>query len=182
MKLGYARVSTEDQNLDSQIQILKEAGAVQIYTDIISGSKTERKGLKEMLKFARSGDSIIIYKLDRLGRSLKELLTLVEDFQKKGINLIITSQSIDTSTSSGRLMLQMFGMIAEFERELIRERTMAGLKSARARGKFGGRPKALTSIQIENLKAIYETKKVPIFQICNMFGIKKPTLYRYLKS
>ena len=155
---------------------------MQTYTDIISGSKTERKGLKEMLKFARAGDSIMIYKLDRLGRSLKELLTLVEDLQKRGVNLIITSQSIDTSTSSGRLMLQMFGMIAEFERELIRERTMAGLKSARSRGKFGGRPRALTLAQIENLKAIYETRKVPVAEICKMFSIKKPTMYRYLKT
>lgn len=182
MKLGYARVSTEEQNLDSQIQILKEAGAGKIFTDVISGSKAERKGLKECLTFARKGDSIVIYKLDRLGRSLKELLTLVEDLQKKGINLIITSQSIDTSTSSGRLMLQMFGMIAEFERELIRERTMVGLKSARVRGRIGGRSKALTGQQVENLKAIYETKKVSIKEMCEMFKIKKPTLYKYLKS
>ena len=182
MKLGYARVSTDDQNLDSQIAVLKEAGADHIYTDIISGSKSQRKGLAELLKFARSGDSIIVYKLDRLGRSLKELLILIEDLKSKGINLIITSQSIDTSTPAGRAMFQMFGMIAEFERELIKERTMIGLKAARARGRFGGRPKLLTKEKQENLKTIYNTKQVSINEICNMFNITKPTLYRYLQS
>lgn len=182
MKIGYARVSTTDQNLESQITLLKEAGCEKIFEDVISGSKTERKGLKECLEYARTGDSIVIYKLDRLGRSLKELLTLIDDLKKREITLIILSQNIDTSTSTGKLMLQLFGMIAEFERELIRERTMAGLKSARARGKVGGRKYLLTKDKIENLKLIHSAGKTSIAEICRMFGIKKPTLYKYLKS
>lgn len=182
MKIGYARVSTTDQNLESQIALLKEAGCVKIFEDMISGSKAERKGLKEMLEYARAGDSIVIYKLDRLGRSLKELLTLIDDLKKREITLIILSQNIDTSTSTGKLMLQLFGMIAEFERELIRERTMAGLKSARARGKLGGRRYILNASQIENLKLIHSAGKTSIMEMCEMFKIKKPTLYKYLKS
>jgi DNA invertase Pin-like site-specific DNA recombinase len=182
MKIGYARVSTTEQTTESQIALLKEAGCVKIFEDVISGSKAERKGLKEMLAYARAGDSIVIYKLDRLGRSLKELLILIDDLKKREINLIILSQNIDTSTNTGKLMLQLFGMIAEFERELIRERTMVGLKAARARGKLGGRRHMLNASQIENLKAIYETQKVSIKEICEMFKIKKPTLYKYLKG
>ena len=155
---------------------------MKIFEDVISGSKAERKGLKEMLEYARAGDSIVIYKLDRLGRSLKELLILIDDLKRREITLIILSQNIDTSTNTGKLMLQLFGMIAEFERELIRERTVAGLKSARARGKVGGRRHILNASQIENLKAIYETQKVSIKEICEMFKIKKPTLYKYLKG
>jgi len=181
MKIGYARVSTEDQNLDSQIQILKEAGVGKIFTDVISGSKAERKGLKECLEYARAGDSILIYKLDRLGRSLKELLILVDDLKKREITLIILSQNIDTSTNAGKLMLQLFGMIAEFERELIRERTMAGLKSARARGNLGGRRHILNASQIENLKLIHGAGKTKNADICEMFGIKISTLHKYLK-
>jgi DNA invertase Pin-like site-specific DNA recombinase len=182
MKIGYARISTSDQNLDSQISLLKEVGCEKIFEDVISGSKAERKGLKECLEYVRAGDSIVIYKLDRLGRSLKELLNLVEDLEKRGVNLIIMSQNIDTSTSSGRLMFQMFGMIAEFERELIRERTMVGLKSARARGRVGGRKHLLTKEQIENLKLVHGAGKTPIAEICRMFGIKKPTMYKYLRG
>lgn len=182
MKIGYARVSTSDQNLESQVALLKEAGCGKIFEDVISGAKTERKGLKEMLEYARAGDTIVIYKLDRLGRSLKELLTLIDDLKKREITLVILSQNIDTSTSTGKLMLQLFGMIAEFERELIRERTMIGLKSARARGKIGGRKYILNKEQIENLKLIHSTGKTPIAEICKMFGIKKPTLYKYLKA
>lgn len=182
MKLGYARISTSDQNLDSQISLLEEAGCSKVFTDTISGSKMERKGLKECLEYARAGDSIVIYKLDRLGRSLKELLTLIDDLKKREISLIILSQNIDTFTSTGKLMMQLFGMIAEFERELIRERTMTGLTAARARGKVGGRPPALTKEQIISLKAVYETKTVPIKEICNMFGIGKDTVYKYVKS
>ena len=182
MKIGYARVSTSDQNLESQVALLQEAGCGKIFEDVISGVKTERKGLTEMLEYARAGDTIVIYKLDRLGRSLKELLTLIDDLKTREITLVILSQNIDTSNPTGKLMLQLFGMIAEFERELIRERTLIGLKSARSRGKVGGRKYILNKEQIENLKLIHGTGKTPIAEICKMFGIKKPTLYKYLKA
>lgn len=182
MKIGYARVSTPEQPLDSQMDILTKHGCEKIFTDIISGSKMERKGLKEMLEYARSGDCIVIFKLDRLGRNLKELLNLVSSFEKKGIELFVISQNIDTKTTTGRMLFNILGTVAEFERDLIRERVQAGLKSARARGRVGGRPQALTSQQVENLRAIYETKKVSIKEICEMFKIKKPTLYKYLKT
>ena len=180
--MGYARVSTSDQNLENQVALLKEAGCGKIFEDIISGSKTERKGLKEMLEYARAGDSIVIYKLDRLGRSLKELLILIDDLKRREITLIILSQNIDTSTNTGKLMLQIFGMIAEFERELIIERTNIGLSASRARGIKGGRRYILNPAQVENLKLIHEAGKTSIAEICKMFGIKKPTLYKYLKT
>jgi DNA invertase Pin-like site-specific DNA recombinase len=180
MKIGYARVSTTEQTTESQVALLKEAGCVKIFEDVISGSKAERKGLKECLAYARAGDGIVIYKLDRLGRSLKELLILIDDLKKREITLIILSQNIDTSTNTGKLMLQLFGMIAEFERDLIRERTMAGLKSARARGKVGGRRYILNASQTENLKLIHGAGKTKNADICEMFGIKISTLHKYL--
>ena len=181
-KIGYARVSTLDQNLDLQIDALKKAGCDKIYIDKITGGTMERKEFQEMLKYARAGDTIVVWKLDRLGRSLKNLLILIDELKQRQIEFISTTQNIDTSTPTGKVMLSVFGMMAELEKDLVRERTMAGLKSARARGRVGGRPKALTSEQIISLKAIYETKKVPIAEICKMFEIKKPTMYKYLKS
>lgn len=182
MKIGYARVSTGGQVLDSQVDILQKYGCEKIFTDVVSGSKVERKGLRELMEYARKGDCVVIYKLDRLGRSLKELLNLVAEFEKKGIDLVVLSQNIDTKTTTGRMLFNILATIAEFERDLIKERVQAGLKSARARGRVGGRPKALTLDQVESLKAVYETRKVPIAEICRMFGISKPTLYGYLGS
>lgn len=182
MNLGYARISTSDQNLDLQTDALNISGCEKIFIDIISGSKSERKGLKECIEYARKGDTLVIYKLDRLGRSLKELLNLIADLEKREIELLVISQNIDTKTTTGRMLFNILETVAEFERDLIRERVQAGLKAARTRGKIGGRPQALTKEQIENLKTIYETKKVPVIEICKMFDIRKPTMYRYLKK
>jgi DNA invertase Pin-like site-specific DNA recombinase len=144
MLIGYARVSTEDQNLDLQRDALKQAGCEQIYTDRVSGTKAERKGLTEALSHLRSGDTLVVWRLDRLGRSLRHLIDTVTDLQEREIGFKSLQESIDTTTSGGKLVFHIFGALAEFEREIIRERTKAGLTAARARGKSGGRPKALT--------------------------------------
>ena len=152
MLIGYARVSTDEQNLDLQLSALKEAGCEEIYTDKISGTKATRPGLQNALSHLRSGDTFVVWRLDRLGRSLRHLIDTVTDFQERGIGFKSLQESIDTTTSGGKLVFHIFGALAEFEREIIRERTKAGLTAARARGKSGGRPKALTDKQVEMLR------------------------------
>jgi len=140
MLIGYARVSTDDQNLDLQKDALKNAGCDKIYEDQISGAKADRPGLTTVLEYAREGDVIVIWRLDRLSRSLKDLIEMVTLLDSKGIGLKSIHESIDTSSSTGKLVFHIFGALAEFERNLIRERTQAGLQAARARGRKGGRP------------------------------------------
>src|SRR5438876_573697 len=142
MLVGYARVSTQDQTLDLQQDALAKAGCERILTDTISGSIQERKGLEEALSFLRAGDSLVVWRLDRLGRSLKHLIETIAHLNARGIGLRTITESIDTTTSSGKLVFHVFGALAEFERDLVRERTQAGLLAARARGRLGGRPKA----------------------------------------
>jgi DNA invertase Pin-like site-specific DNA recombinase len=143
MLIGYARVSSQDQQIELQRDALEKAGCKKLFTDIASGAKTERNGLEEALKFVRAGDTLVVWKLDRLGRSLKDLIERIGELQARGIGFKSVQENIDTTTANGILFFHIFGAIAQFERELIRERTLAGLQSARARGRLGGRPQAL---------------------------------------
>ena len=182
MKLGYARVSTTEQDLSLQLDALGDAGCEKIYEDRISGAKAERPGLQEALSYIRKGDTLVVWRLGRLGRSLKHLIETVNDLEERGIGFQSIQEAIDTTTSSGRLVSHIFGALAEFERNLIRERTHAGLEAARARGRKGGRPKALNTKKIELLYELYDSKKHTVKEICEMMGISKPTLYSYLRE
>lgn len=159
MLIGYARVSTDDQNLHLQHDELKAVGCEKFFDDKITGSKIDRSGLESMIDFARSGDVVVVWRLDRLSRSLKDLIEIVSNLESKGIGLKSIHESIDTTSSSGKLIFHIFGALAEFERNLIRERTHAGLKAARARGKIGGRPKKLTPEKAKLLNELYNEKR-----------------------
>ncbi len=182
MLIGYARVSTEDQNLDLQRDALEKAGCEQIYTDKVSGTKAERKGLTEALSHLRSGDTLVVWRLDRLGRSLRHLIDTVTDLQERGVGFKSLTENIDTTTSGGKLVFHIFAALAEFEREIIRERTKAGLTAARARGKSGGRPKALTDKQVQMLRNLAADPNNSIEDICQTLGIGRTTYYRYVKA
>jgi DNA invertase Pin-like site-specific DNA recombinase len=148
MLIGYARVSTHEQTLNLQRDALTTAGCSKIFTDAASGAKTERNGLDAALAYVRKGDTLVVWRLDRLGRSLPHLITTMTDLEERAIGFKSLTENIDTTTSGGKLIFHIFGALAEFERNLIRERTQAGLTAARARGKKGGRPNALTDRQI----------------------------------
>jgi len=180
MLIGYARVSTLEQDVALQIDALQKAGCERIFQDKISGAKSDRPGLQEALNFARKGDSIVVWRLDRLGRSLKHLIETVGQLEEQGIGFRSLQESIDTTTSGGRLIFHIFGALAEFERNLIRERTIAGLEAARARGRLGGRPKKLDAKKTDLAYQLYDEKKYAVKEICHMLGISKPTLYAYL--
>ncbi len=182
MLIGYARVSTDDQNLNLQEDALKQAGCEQIFKDQFSGVKAERPGLKQTLQYARTGDTIVVWRLDRLSRSLKELIEMVTLLETKDIGLKSLQESIDTSSSSGKLIFHIFGALAEFERNLIRERTQAGLQAARARGRKGGRPKALNKDKQALAVKLYDEKNHTVNRICEMMSISKPTLYKYIED
>ncbi|MBP7562291.1 MAG: recombinase family protein [Candidatus Cloacimonetes bacterium] len=182
MKIGYARVSTYEQNLDMQIDDLKKNECEKIYEEKVSGSKADRPILQDMLKNLRTGDVLVVWKLDRLGRSLKDLLEIVTGLQNKGVEIISLKESIDTTSSTGKLIFSIFGALAEYERDIIRERTMAGLNSARARGIVGGRKKLLSDKDVILLKALASDKTIPISAICERFGISRKTYYNYLKN
>jgi DNA invertase Pin-like site-specific DNA recombinase len=182
MLIGYARVSTHEQTLNLQRDALTKAGCSKIFTDTASGAKTERKGLDEALEYVRKGDTLIVWRLDRLGRSLPHLITTMTDLAERGIGFQSLTENIDTTTSGGKLIFHIFGALAEFERNLIRERTTAGLSAARARGRKGGRPKALTARQLSIAKSLYNDKQHSIAEICQTLKISKTTLYRALKT
>ncbi len=182
MNIGYARISTTDQNLDLQIDELKKAGCERIFQDIASGAKSDRKGLREAIEFARSGDVIVCWKLDRVGRSLRDLIETINTLKDRGIGFRCLTQPVDTTTSAGMLVFQIFGAMAEFERSLIRERTQAGLQAARARGRLGGRPKADNSQRIEIASSLYRDGKVSVAEICKNLKISRATFYRDLKA
>ena len=182
MKVGYTRISTLDQNQDLQLDALKNAGCEKFFSDKASGAKSDRPGLNEALGFLRSGDCLVVWKLDRLGRNLKHLIEVVEDLKSKKIGFVSLQDGFDTTTSGGKFVFQIFGAMAEFERDIIRERTRAGLDAARARGRTGGRKEKLNATQIAALKTMYESKKHSLGEICSTFGITKPTIYRYLEK
>lgn len=181
MLVGYARVSTEEQTLDLQQDALKNAGCSRLFTDTASGAATERKGLEEALSFLRTGDTLVVWRLDRLGRSLKHLIETIGFLQDKGIGFRSLTESIDTTTSGGKLIFHVFGALAEFERDLIRERTRAGLTAARARGRRGGRPKALSDKQRQIARQLHADKSNSIADICKTLSVSRATLYRYLQ-
>jgi DNA invertase Pin-like site-specific DNA recombinase len=182
MLIGYARVSTNEQNLDLQQDALKTAGCTKIFTDVISGGKAERKGLAEALEYVRAGDTLVVWRLDRLGRSLKDLIEKLTGLHNRKIDFKSLTENIDTTTSGGKLIFHIFGALAEFERDLIKERTNAGLQAARARGRKGGRPKALTEKKLSMARALYANKANSINEICQTLKISKTSLYRYLKA
>ena len=182
MNIGYARVSTQDQTVNLQRDALERIGCTKIFTDIISGSATERKGLDEALDYVREGDTLVVWKLDRLGRSLKHLIETVTDLSNRNIGFKSITENIDTTTSGGKLVFHIFGALAEFERDIIRERTNAGLTAARARGRLGGRPKVLTPKQQSIAQALYDDKNNSISDICKTLNISRATLYRFIKT
>ena len=182
MKLGYARVSTPDQSLDPQTDALRQEGCEKLFTDVVTGTKDERRGLSTLLKDARKGDVIVVAKLDRLGRSLRHLIDVMGELNGRGIGLKSLSEGIDTTTSGGRLVFHIFGAIAEFERALIIERTEAGLSSARARGRVGGRPRKLGDAKVKTLLTMSKDLSLSVSDICRSLGIGKDTYYRYLNE
>jgi DNA invertase Pin-like site-specific DNA recombinase len=181
MLIGYARVSTQDQTLALQQDALTKAECTRIFTDTASGAKAERKGLEEALNYVRKGDTLVVWRLDRLGRSLPHLISTMTALEERGIGFKSLTENIDTTTSGGKLIFHIFGALAEFERNLIRERTNAGLTAARARGRKGGRPNALTSKQLGIACDLYE-KRHPIAEILRTLKISRATLYRALKT
>ena len=181
MNVGYARISTKEQHLRMQEDALKSPGCEEIYTDIASGSKSERPGLDNALSHIREGDTLVVWKLDRLGRSIQHLIQTVATLSKRKIAFKSLQENIDTKTSGGKLIFHIFSALAEFERELIRERTDAGLKSARARGHMGGRPSLLDKRQIKRMIEMYDSKKNTVGEICKIYEISRPSFYNYLK-
>jgi DNA invertase Pin-like site-specific DNA recombinase len=182
MLVGYARVSTHDQTLALQQDALEKAGCERVFTDTASGAKPERKGLEEALSYVRAGDTLVVWRLDRLGRSLKDLIERITALQKRGIGFKSLTEQIDTTTSGGKLIFHIFGALAEFERDIIRERTNAGLQAARARGRKGGRPKALTGKKSAMAQALYADKTNSVNDICKTLNISRATLYRYVRA
>jgi len=182
MLIGYERVSTDDQNLHLQHDALIEAGCDRIFSDKLSGAKADRPGLKQALEFAREGDTLFVWRLDRLGRSLKDLIALVEALESRKIGFRSLQEKIDTTTSGGKLIFHLFGALAEFERNLIRERTQAGLQAARARGRKGGRRQKLTQQQIDIGRSLASDSTRSVTSICEHLGISRPTYYRYINQ
>jgi DNA invertase Pin-like site-specific DNA recombinase len=182
MLIGYARVSTQDQNLHLQKDALKKAGCEKIFVDKVSGTVSDRPGLERALEMLRKGDTLVVWRLDRLGRSLKHLIELMGELEERKFGFRSLQESINTSTPGGKLIFHMFGALAEFERNLISERTQAGLAAARARGRKGGRPKALNSKQREVAIGLYKERNHSVQEICRIMGISKPTLYEYLRQ
>jgi DNA invertase Pin-like site-specific DNA recombinase len=184
VKIGYARVSTQDQNLEMQLDALGKAGCEKIFQEKASGIKSDRPQLAAMQQILREGDVIYIYKLDRLGRSLKHLLEMTSDFEKRGIGLVSINDHIDTTTAQGRLIFNIFASLAEFERDLIRERTKSGLEAARARGRKGGRSRGLSKEAEKKAmlaQTLYNERKLGVNEIAADLEISKMTLYKYLR-
>ncbi len=185
MLIGYARVSTDDQTLDLQGDALHGAGCERLFTDTISGATADRPDLIEALAYARHGDTLVVWRLDRLGRSLRHLIETVTGLEQRGVGFKSLTESIDTTNSGGKLIFHIFGALAEFERDLIRERTQAGLIAARARGRKGGRPMAAAFRDPKKLalaRQLYEAKETPVDTICAMFKVSRATLYRYVAA
>jgi DNA invertase Pin-like site-specific DNA recombinase len=184
MNVGYARVSTAEQTLDLQVDALKKADCRQIFTDTASGAKAERKGLEDALNYVREGDSLVVWRLDRLGRSLKDLIERLTELNHRNIGFKSLTENIDTTTSGGKLIFHIFGALAEFERDLIQERTNAGLTAARARGKMGGRPKSPLSEEkkLQLARKMYEDKTMPVADIYKSLHIPRSTFYKYVRE
>ncbi len=182
MKIGYARTSTLDQNLDLQLDALKSCGCEKIYQEKISSVKDHRPQLENCLKALRAGDTLYIWRLDRLGRSLKDLINIVTQLQEMDCELVSIKESIDTSTTSGKLTFHLFASLAEFERELIRERTQAGLLSARARGRMGGRPEKLKESEKQMIRQLMNDRQNSATNIAKQFGVSRAKVYKVVKE
>lgn len=184
IKIGYARISTKDQNLDLQKDALLKTGCKKIFEEVVSGAKKDRPVLDQLITELREGDTVVVWKIDRLGRSLKHLIDMINIFHERGVAFQSLNDPIDTTTAQGRLTFNIFASLAEFEREMIRERTYAGLTSAKARGRKGGRPKGL-SVQAQATacaaETLYKEDKLSSEQIAKRLGISKNTLYTYLR-
>jgi DNA invertase Pin-like site-specific DNA recombinase len=178
--IGYARVSTDDQKSAMQQDALKAAGCLKVFTDKASGSLAHRPQLDRMLDQLRPGDVVVVWRLDRLGRSLKNLIALAEDLADRGVGFRSLSESIDTTTANGKLFFSIMGALAEFERHLVRERTMAGLAAARARGRVGGRPPTMTSDKVKVARQMYDAKEHTVEAIARTLGVSRKTIYRHL--
>jgi DNA invertase Pin-like site-specific DNA recombinase len=180
--IGYARVSTRDQKPHLQLDALRDVGCERVFEETASGAKRDRPELKAALDFMRAGDSLIVWKLDRLARSTRQLLETVEALDKRGIGLKILTQDIDTTNAGGRLIFTVFSAIAEFEREIIRERTRAGLDAARSRGRKGGRPRALSEKDLKDARALLNDPEITVEDVARRLGVGPSTLYRYLPA
>ena len=182
MHIGYARVSTHEQHLELQQDALQRAGCTKILVDRISGTVAERPGLAQLEELLRPGDTLVVWRLDRLGRSIKDLIGWMHWLEQEGIGLQSLQEALDTTSPNGRLTFHIFAALAEFERRLIQERTQAGLSAARARGRLGGRPKALPPGRQQRAVQLYQAKELTVKEICAMMGISKPTLYAYVRD
>ena len=182
MLIGYARVSTTDQDLELQRRALKEAGCERIFEEKASGAQRDRPQLMAALDFMRKGDTLVVWKLDRLARSLKQLIETVELFDERGAHLKSLTEQIDTSTPGGKLVFHVFGALAEFERGLIRERTLAGLAAARARGRVGGRPRSVSDASLKAARAMLAAGDLTVSEIASQIGVSPSTLYRHIPS
>jgi DNA invertase Pin-like site-specific DNA recombinase len=185
MLIGYARVSTQEQTLNLQKDALEKAGCIKIFTDTASGANIERKGLEDAVNYVREGDTLVVWRLDRLGRSLKHLIETISTLDSRKIGFKSLTENIDTTTSGGKLIFHIFGALAEFERNLIRERTNAGLQAARVRGRLGGRPKAKsldTAKKVALAQSLYDDKNNSIEEICKTLNISRSTLYRHIDT
>lgn len=180
--VGYARVSTREQNLDGQVDVLSLAGCEKVFTDHASGVLARRPALEGALEYVQAGDTLVVTKLDRLGRSVRDLIRLAERLQATGVELVAVSQGIDTSTAGGRLFFHVLAAIAEFEHDLVVERTRDGLAAARARGRRGGRKPKMTTTKVEQARLMHESRKYTVQEIADTLGVSRGTIYRYLKN
>jgi DNA invertase Pin-like site-specific DNA recombinase len=182
MRIGYARVSTEDQTLDLQLDALKADGCETIYQEHASGKSAARLELESCLKALRAGDSLVVWRLDRLGRNLADLVRIVNDLEGRGVGFVSLTEQINTTSPSGKLVFHLFASLAEFERNLIKERTHAGLKAARARGRIGGRPAKLSGKDLVMAKSLMADRNNDVGDVAKRFGVHRSTLYRLTKN
>lgn len=180
MLVGYARVSTQDQKPELQLDALQAAGCEKVFEEKASGAQRDRPQLKAAVAYMRDGDTLVVWKLDRLARSIKQLIETVEELEGRGIGFRSMTEAIDTTTPGGRLVFHIFGALAEFERSIIRERTMAGLASAKARGRLGGRPPALSAEDLAHARALLRDPEITVEQVAKRLGVVPSTLYRHL--
>jgi DNA invertase Pin-like site-specific DNA recombinase len=180
MKIGYARVSTQDQDLALQLDALTKEGCEKVFQEKASGAQRDRPELKAALSYMRKGDTLVVWKLDRLARSMKQLIETIESFQDQGIGLKSLQDPIDTSSPSGKLVFHIFAALAEFERGVIRERTTAGLRAARERGRVGGRPLSLSAKDLQAARAMLRDSDITVAAVAKRLNVAASTLYRHI--
>ena len=182
MLVGYARVSTQDQKPELQLDALKAAGCEKVFVEKASGAQRDRPELKAALDYMRDGDTLVVWKLDRLARSMKQLIETVEELEEVGVGFRSLTEAIDTTTAGGKLVFHVFGALAEFERSIIRERTRAGLDAARARGRKGGRPPKLKDSDLKAARAMLADKSITVEEVAKHLRVSPATLYRHLPA